>query len=192
MRKGIANRYLFNTIFYVVVLLLFFSCHKEEAAKVEAIKLDVNIETVKEVEIIYSDSAMVRVKIIGPMMLYHVNSREPKQEFPNGIQIDFYDVEGKISSTLTGKYGIRYEGEGRAVVQDSVVWRSVAGERLDTEELIWDERTQRVYNHKFVVLRKLDEIIYGQGFEATQDFKYAHVKAAQGRKSIQEISDDFE
>lgn len=180
-----------NTLLLLIALLLFNACTKEESTQRNDINLNVTVETAKEVEIIYSDSAVVRVKIGGPTMLHHVNTREPKQEFPNGIRIDFYDETGQVTSTLTGKYGIRYESEGKAVVQDSVIWKSNAGERLDTEELIWDERTQRVYNHKFTVLRKLDEMIYGQGFEATQDFKYARILAAEGRKSISEISDDF-
>lgn len=181
-----------KTLFCLVGLLSLAACSQEESVKAEDILLNVNVETAKEVEIIYSDSAIVRVKISGPTMLYHVNTREPKQEFTDGIRVDFYDDNGQITSTLTGKYGIRYESEGKAVVQDSVVWQSTAGEKLDTEELIWDERTQRVYNHKFTVLRKLDELIYGQGFEATQDFKYARILAAEGRKSIDKISDDFE
>lgn len=187
LKKGITKA---GILLFGVLLLN--ACTKDESANTEAVNLNVNVETAKDVAIIYSDSAVVRVKISGPTMLYHVSNRAPKQEFTEGIRIDFYDDKGEITSTLTGKYGIRYESEGRAVVQDSVVWQSTAGERLDTEELIWDERTQRVYNHKFTVLRKVNELIYGQGFEATQDFKYARILAAEGRKSIDAISDDFQ
>lgn len=181
-----------NILFPVLALALWSACTREEAKLEQSINLDVNVETAKEVEIIYSDSAKVRVKITGPTLLYHVNSREPQQEFPDGVRVDFYGPDATITSTLTGKYGIRYEAEGKVVVRDSVIWQSVEGERIETEELIWDERQQQVYNHRFVILRKQNEIIMGQGFKATQDFKNAEVIAVTGRKSIDEISDDFQ
>jgi LPS export ABC transporter protein LptC len=181
-----------KTLVLLLGLVIASACTRDETKFDENIKLDVNIETAKDVEIIYSDSAKVRVKITGATLLYHVNTREPKQEFPDAVQVDFYGPDGQITSTLTGKYGIRYESKGEVIVRDSVIWQSVEGERLETEELIWDERKQRVYNHRFVVLRRLDEIIMGHGFEATQDFKNARVLAVTGTKSIEEISDDFQ
>jgi len=174
-------------------LLMVVACSQDNNdLDLEGIKLDTSVETAKDVEIIYSDSAKVRVKIAGPTLLYHVNTREPRQEFPDHVRVDFYGPDETITSTLTGKYGIRYEAEGKVVVRDSVVWQSVEGERLETEELIWDERKQRVYNHRFVVLRKQNEILMGHGFEASQDFKNSRVIAVTGTKSINEISDDFE
>lgn len=178
-------------IILIIGLAVASACTREEAKLDPELNLDANVETAKEVEIIYSDSAKVRVKITGATLLYHVNTREPQQEFPDGVRVDFYGPDDQITSTLTGKYGIRYEAKGEVIVRDSVVWQSQEGQRLETEELIWDERQQRVYNHRFVVLRKLDEVIVGHGFEASQDFKYAKVIAVEGVKSINEISDDF-
>lgn len=178
---------------FLLGVLIFQACTQEnEALDLKTITLDPSVETAKDVEIIYSDSAKVRVKIMGPTLLYHVDSRAPKQEFPKSVRVDFYGPDEKITSTLTGKYGLRYESEGKVVVRDSVVWQSIAGERLETEELIWDERQQKVYNHRFVVLRKTDEIIMGHGFESTQDFKNSRVIAVTGSKSIDDISDDFQ
>lgn len=189
MRKAL----IINGLLLSIIVFLFNACTKDTGdLDLEGIKLDPDIETAKDVEIIYSDSAKVRVKIKGPTLLYYVNNRDPKQEFPNGVRVDFYGPDEQVTSTLTGKYGIRYEGEGKVVVRDSVVWQSTEGERLETEELIWDERKQRVYNHRFVVLRRKNEIVMGHGFEATQDFKNSHVIAVSGTKSIDEISKDFE
>ncbi len=172
--------------------ILFFACTKEVPSTEENdFVFDVNIETAKDVEIIYSDSAQVRVRIEGPKMLYHVNTREPEQEFPDGVRVDFFGPDGKVSSVLTGKYALRQESKGLVIVQDSVVWQSVNNERLETEELIWDEKLQKVYNHKFVALRRADEIIYGHGFEATQDFRYSKVNAISGIKNVEEIREDL-
>lgn len=158
----------------------------------DASAFDASVETAKDVEIIYSDSAIVRVRIEGPTMLYHVDTREPMQEFPDGVKVDFFDIDGNITSVLTGKYGIRQESDGLVVVRDSVVWQSIKGEKLETEELIWDERQQKVYNHKFVVVTRPDEIIMGHGFEATQDFKQAKVNAVTGRMRVEDLSKEIQ
>ena len=173
--------------------LIFNFCAKEAAeTETDDFVFDVNIETTHDVAIIYSDSARIQVRISGPKMLHYVNTREPKQEFPEGVTVEFFSPDGTIASILTGKYAIRQESRGTVLVQDSVVWQSVTNERLETEELIWDERQQKVFNHKFVVLRKQGEIIYGHGFEATQDFKYSRVNAISGIKDVEDISKEIE
>ncbi len=175
-------------------LLLVVACTQDDIPKIseDASVFNVNVETARDVEIIYSDSAIVRVRIEGPTMLYHVDTREPKQEFTDGVKVDFFDADGQVTSVLTGKYGIRHESAGLVTVRDSVVWQSIKGERLETEELIWDERQQRVYNHKFVVVTRPDEIIMGHGFEATQDFKQAKVNAVTGRIRTEELRKEIQ
>lgn len=155
-------------------------------------RLNANVELAKDVSILYSDSAQLRVIAGGPVVLYHLDLRERKQEFVEGVTIDFFGPDQKPSSKLTAKYGIRMEGKGQIIVRDSVVWQSVAGERLETEELIWDEKQQRVFTNKFVVLRRPDEIIKGHGFEANQDFSDAKIKAVEGQIKVDELSKELE
>lgn len=171
--------------------LLAAACN-QETLNSQNFALDTNIETTREVKIFYSDSAIVRVSIEGPEMLYHFDPRDPRQEFTKGVKVDFYDPDGTISSVLTGKYGMRYENKGLVMVRDSVIWQSKKGERLDTEELFWDERKKTVYNHKFSVITRPDEVIYGLGFEASQDFSYSKIIAPKGRKKVEEISKELE
>ena len=182
-----------RTSVFLFLILLLSACHNDPA-DIEAFfgQLDTSIETAKEVEILYSDSAIIRVKILAPTMLRHLDSQEPFQEFPDGVNVEFFDARQKVSSTLTAKYAIRYDRESKVVVQDSVVWQSVAQEKLETEELIWDEKTQKVFTNKFVVITRPDEIIYGHGFEANQDFSYSKIKAIEGRLKVEDIGKELE
>ncbi len=171
---------------------LLYGCGKEAPENALDERLNANVELAKDVSIIYSDSAKLRVVAKGPVVLYHLDVRERKQEFIEGVIIDFFDPLENPSSKLTAKYGIRLEGKGQIIVRDSVVWQSVAGERLETEELIWDEKQQRVFTNKFVVLRRPDEIIKGHGFEANQDFSDAKIKAVEGQIKVDELSKELE
>ena len=155
-------------------------------------KFDTQVETAKDVEILYSDSAQVRVRITGPTMLYHLDRREPRQEFPDGVSVDFFGPEGAITSQLDARYGLRMENRNEVIVRDSVVWQSVEGEKIESEELIWDERQRKIYTNKFVVITRPDEIIYGHGFEADQDFTYSRINAIEGRLKVDDLEKDLE
>jgi len=176
----------------VVALLLLLMACKNDLAEIEALaeSYSTQVETAKEVEILYSDSAMVRVRITGPTMLYHLDRSSPHQEFTDGVNVDFFDAEGNITSQLTAQYGVRYENRGEVIVRDSVVWNSTEGEKLETEELIWNENRSKIYTKKFVVITRPDEIVYGHGFEADQDFSYSRINAIEGRIKGDESADD--
>jgi LPS export ABC transporter protein LptC len=171
----------------LISIFLLISC-QNEMAEIEALNANFNpqIEEAKEVEILYSDSAKVRVRITGPTMIYHLDKSSPTQEFPDGVFVEFFDKYGQTTSELSARYGLRLQQRDEVIVRDSVVWESMEGEKLETEELIWDERKKLIYTNKFVVVTTPDEIIYGHGFEANQDFSYSKINAIEGRLKVEE------
>ncbi len=169
------------------------ACQKTpEVPETSEVVLDPEVEITRGVEILYSDSARIKVRISGPTMLYYGNRRDPRQEFPDGVAVDFFGPDQQPSSKLTAKYAMRFENEAYVLVRDSVVWESVNQEKLETSQLIWDERKQRVSSDRFVVVTRPDEIIYSQGFEANQDFSNIRMKAVQGRIKVEELSDELQ
>jgi len=171
----------------VSIALLLPACRQEAAELLPEVVLNnPNLELLEEVEILYSDSAQVKVRVTGPVMYYHTEQNEPRQEFPNGVEVEFLDRNLNVVSRLTAKYAIRKETLGLIVVRDSVVWQSDAGERLTTDEMTWDERRQKVFTDRFVVITRPDEILYGRGFEADQDFSNITMKAVEGRVKVED------
>ena len=67
---------------------------------------DLLIETSKNIRMIYSDSAQIRVIISGPRMLSYLDKKSPKQEFPDGVHADFMNDRGQKGSFLEAKYAI--------------------------------------------------------------------------------------
>jgi LPS export ABC transporter protein LptC len=141
-------------------------------------------EDIRDFEMLYSDSARVRVKVTGPALSRHLDEKNPRQEFPEGVNVAFYDGNLQINSEISSRYAVRLENENRIILRDSVVWRGLNGEYLETEELIWDEITRKVYTNKFVVMRRNEEIIWGHGFESDHEFKRSRVKAIEGRIKV--------
>ncbi|NJL76933.1 MAG: LPS export ABC transporter periplasmic protein LptC [Saprospiraceae bacterium] len=172
----------------VVLVFLVIGCKKESIVTEEVIYTpeDVYIERMKDVEILYSDSAKVQIKITAPTLLRYLN-QNTKQEFSDGLLVEFFDANQRTTGRLSAKYGERIEGDYKIVVRDSVVWQSAQGDQLDTEELTWDERSKMIFTNKFVTITSPDEIIFGYGFEADQDFKRFTVKAVEGNIKVDEF-----
>lgn len=148
---------------------------------------DVAVEVGHDVELIYSDSAVVRVRVTGPTLLNYSGREKPKQEFPDGIKIDFMAPDLSVRSVLTSKHATRFQDEGKIIVRDSVVLTTVKQEKLETEELTWDERTAKVRTDKFVKVTQPGEVIYGFGLEAEQDFSYWRILVPKGKIKVEQI-----
>ena len=184
---------LFKTIkyFFPCVAFAFFifsSCKEENIKSKEQVsKKDALIEVAKEVELLYSDSAVVRIKITGPKLLSHIEKDNPFDEFPEGIKLDFFDALQQPSSVLTGKYALRFPLKNQVIIRDSCVWQSITQEKLEAFELIWDENLQKVYSNKLVIITTPTEKIWGYGFETNQDFTRWKINKPQGRLAVDKI-----
>ena len=142
-------------------------------------------ETGKDVEIIYSDSAKLKIKIMGPV-LEHYSKDTAYIVFPKGVHVLFYDDSAKVKTELTSKYAIRYEGLGRMEAKNDVILVNEKREKLNTEHLTWDETKQLIFTDDFVRITTADEIIYGDGLESNQDFTRYKIKNIKGTLALDE------
>ncbi|MEM6771153.1 MAG: LPS export ABC transporter periplasmic protein LptC [Bacteroidota bacterium] len=183
------NGLLFRCCLLLLVGLICFSLTSciNDPAEVAAFqqRFDPKTEIATDVRILYSDSAKTKVVVAAPTMHNFVDPGKERQEFPDGLHVTFLDEQEDTSSTLVANWGVYLLRDNRIVVRDSVVWESVDLQRLETEELNWDEKEERIHTNKFVVLRQPDYLIYGYGLEADQDFKNATVLQVSGRVPVE-------
>jgi len=157
-------------IFAYLLLFFIFGCSDGIADNEVSVRKDqVSVEVGKDVEILYSDSAIVRIKITAPIM-YNYTENEQKQTFPNGIRIEFFDANAISQSVLTAKNATRKLNEKLVIIRDSIEWHSIKQENLYTEELNWDEANNTIYTKKFVKITRPSEKMFGYDFKSNQDF----------------------
>jgi len=142
------------------------------------------VETGKGVEILFSEGGMVKVKLIGNTVLSHVSEEEPYLEFKDGLKVYFYNEKMHVESRLSANYGKKYEKKTEMLVRDNVVVVNVRGEKLETEELVWDSEKEIIYSNEFVKITRPDEIIYGDGLESNADFTDYQIKKIKGTISV--------
>ena len=175
-----------NIVFLYITIVFFSTCENDMTEINKAIsKEQIKVETAHNVELLYSDSAVVQVKVTGPKMLRHLDKNTPTEEFPEGIRVDFLNKNKRSTSKLTAKYAIRYESKNEIIVRDSVIWNSGKGEKLETEELVWNDKKKKMSSKKFVKITKPDEVIYGYGFEADQEFNRWEIIQVTGQIKVE-------
>ena len=168
------------SLFFVLCTLFFSACNNSlEEAKLIVSRANVNIEKGKDVQINYSDNGVVRIQASGPKAT-RFNTEKPYLEFSEGIKILFYNSAREVESTLTAKHATAVENSHSMTARDSVVVVNNKGEVLNTDELIWDEGKKIIYSNSFVKISTKDEILYGNGMIANENFTDYTIKHITG------------
>lgn len=166
------------TLSGIAVLCLFqlclSSCGDDDLKKAAPLsakdKLILNRDRTIGVEIIYSDSAMVKAKATAPIL----DKITPKngavyQEMPDGVKINFLNEQQGIKGSVTSDYAIQRESEKLVIFKRNVI---VVNEELtfNTEELTWDQNKRMFFSPSGVVTKPDGTVINAVNFSATEDF----------------------
>ncbi len=163
-----------NFLVLIFLASVFFGC-SNSIDEVEALftEKDLKMEQAKDVEILYSDSAQIKLKITAPSLKRYIQRTSSVDEFPNGVLVEFYDVNGKIISWLESDYAIRKAKDKKIFVKENVKLFNTQDDELSTDELIWDEETGEIYTNKYVRIAqpRRGDTLFGYGFIAKQEFQ---------------------
>jgi len=142
-------------------------------------------ETTENATIYYSDSAKVKVKLSAPVIdRYHTD--EKRSIFEEGVHVEFYNGDGAVESTITSDWAINYEDKKLMEARIDVVVTNIKGEKLNTEHLVWDRDEKSIYSDDFVKITTEDEIIYGDGLLANEDFTEYSIQHIKGIIAVEE------
>jgi len=137
-------------------------------------------ESAKDIEMIYSDSGRVMIKLLTPVLNRYL-TEDPYVEFPEGLHLYFYDSLMNVKSELTANYGINWENKKTMEVKDDVVITNhEKNEVLNTEHVIWDQRIKKIYSDVFVKRTTPDGVLYGKGFDADESLKLWKLRNVSG------------
>lgn len=130
----------------------------------------VGVERAQNVELRYSDSAIVRVIIHAPTLLRYIARDTPKQTFPDGVDADFYNEYQQQTSKLVADYAEQFQREQRVYLRKNVKLWNNEGEMLEAKELVWDKLGERISSTDSVRIITPTQIINGVGFTSNLDF----------------------
>lgn len=165
----------------VVCFMLLASCENDLSKLPGNMPLkELENDKATDVTFIYSEEGKVRAKLYTKEFVGNESAKPPYIDFLKSVKMDMYDSTMQIESTITARTARYYTRDENVIARDSVVVRNRKGEKLQTEELIWNKKLQRFYTDKFVRITKDDQVSYGSGLEATQDLSYVKIKSQRG------------
>ena len=169
------------------IIMLFVSCEQGKVEIINTITSKSNAPTlsVTNTEILFTKNALIEVKILSKQINRYINIEKPYTEFPQGLYVEFYDSTQTVTSYIKANYCIYDETERLWTAENDVVSVSDEGDTLNTEFLIWDEKTGKIHSDRYVRITNKDGIIHGKGFEANQDLSNWKIKKTSGTISVE-------
>ena len=145
-------------------------------------------ETMKQAELIYTENGILKVKIIANKIERFLKPT-PVIDFSEGILVYFYNDSAIVASTLTAQKAVIDDNSQKMIARTNVELINSKNQKLNTEELIWDERSNLIYTQELVQITSEKEVIFGEGFESTPDFSSYKITNVRGNINIQEKND---
>jgi LPS export ABC transporter protein LptC len=142
------------------------------------------IEEAHNVETYMSQGAKMKARLTAPYMLRYLGD-PPYVEFPRSLHVDFYNDTMAMESQVDALYGKYREWEKKVYLRDSVVvMNKLKGDTLKTNELWWDQETEKFYTDKPVFIHTKDKVFYGVGMQASQNFDWWILNQGSGRVTV--------
>lgn len=168
-------------LFSLSLLVSLLSCREGIDPKVLEV-YEGPVNSAQNIHILHSDSAVLRSEITAPKQLEFANG---DLEFPEGIDIQFFNLQGQLETTMRADKGYflrdqnLYKGEG-----DVQVKNLPKDQRLQTEELFWNQAQRKIYTEKFVTIQERQTLFNGTGMEADDGFSSYKLKKVRDSRTL--------
>ena len=97
-----------------------------------------------------------------------------------GVDLQTFDVTGRLSATLTAETG-EYNSTGQQMVaRGNVVLITQDGRRIETEELHYDPNTRRIWSDVPTTVYEGDLVMRGTSFTADDGFNNVNIPGYRG------------
>ncbi len=173
------RRILFIIYNLLFIILFFTSCEEPKETK-EVKRYKGPIEVINDVRLLYSEAALLKVKLTTPKQLRYENE---DRKYPEQVNIDFYGPTGETMTTIRSDSG-RYSKANNlyTVMGNVVVVNKQKQEKLLTPVLNWNPVTKKVFTESrvTVISQLTGEKLYGLGLDANQDFTNYRIRKPTG------------
>jgi LPS export ABC transporter protein LptC len=164
------NSYSLKSVIALIVVVTLFACDDNYKNKQKlSLKDDQPLAIGVDINLKYTDSGKVVTNLLAKRLLDYSNYQFPFQEFPEGVEVRFWE-DGK-KSTVTSDYAIRYDDTGIIDLRDNVVLITSDSLVLKATQLYWDQTNQWVFTDQPYQI-KFKDGSYNDGarFDSSQDF----------------------
>ena len=164
----------------IIMVLMSFACESNfrEVQRLSFSEFTPSFEA-KDFDLKYTDSGRITSILKSPRMLDFATVKYPFTEFPEGINVTFYDKGGK-KTYVKSDYGVQYKGTNIIDLQGHVrIWTD-EGQVLETEQLYFDQANNWFFTEKKFKFTDPKGISFGEGIDFSRDFKIVNSQRING------------
>ena len=149
-----------------------------------AVGKNVNFKFTENTDYNNTDTARLITNLLAEKLLDFSNLEFSYKEFPNGIEVHFWNEEGK-KSTVNSDYAIQYDNTGLVDLRENVVIVTADSVTLVAQQLYWDQKNKWVFTDQPYKI-KFKDGSYNEGarFDGNQDFTIFLSRKNQGVQLI--------
>lgn len=133
-------------------------------------------QSLSTAEIRYTDNGNTKA-ILKAKVLDQYAKPKDYLEFPQGVEIFFYDSLQQLSGKIQADYAIRHNQKQLIVAKNNVHIFDYAKDReLITELLYWNQNSKQIYNYHFTTLKENQQVMHGDSLSLSEDMKDLELK----------------
>ena len=164
-------------LFFLVAL---FSCTNDPKLVQEfVVGKQQPIEHIKGAVLLHTENGKVKVRVEA-ISLERFKDIQPALIFSDHLEVYFYNDSSQLQSTLMADYASIDDKKKIMLAQNNVILISSDDKKLETDELVWNESKNKIYTDKKVKITTGKEVIYGEGFTSTPNFKQYSITKIHG------------
>lgn len=166
----------------MLLLVLASGCREERKVDVAA---SLNPErmptmTTTNISTLISDSGVIQYKIVAPEWKVYDNADTPYWIFPKGLYLEKYDPYFQVIATVAAD-SARYMKQQRLWrLMGNVEMTKKPKDLFQSQELFWDQRTNRIYSDSFIHIETATHVLEGMGFVSNDKLTDYRVVRPQG------------
>lgn len=158
------------------------SCKEEKKEIISAVVDPETFPTMltTDVSTVISDSGITRYLIETPLWLMYEEATDPYWRFPDGMHLEKYDNDFNTEASIDCDSARYLKNRQLWQLDGYVNIRNTVGEKFLTNQLFWDQRSQKIYSDSFIHIERQGKIIEGYGFESDERMTRYHVLRVSG------------
>jgi len=165
---------------FLFFLVLLISCTNDPKLVQEFVSdIQQPNEQIKGAELLHTENGKLKVRVVA-ISIERFQDIQPSLIFSDHLEVYFYNDSSQLQSTLMADYASIDEDKKIMIAQNNVTLISSEDKKLETDELIWDETKNKIYTDKKVKITTGKDVIYGEGFTSTPDFKQYSITKIHG------------
>ncbi len=173
----------------LAIVVLWLTACENDLEKIKALanmNSGLAIDTTRGVDIIYSDSAVVKGRLITPLLIKYATEK-PYDIMPEGVKVISFDKFGKEEGNIVADSAVQLENESITKFYKNVIATSADGSIFKSEEMIWDQPKKIIYsNQRVTITRPNGDVTYGLSFTSDDKLEDADIKGMTGQYEVPE------